>query len=66
MPQAIIDELSQADEAFAGNRLLSTFADKARALLEGPALHSRGATVREDAAVYALEICRLSLPALRI
>jgi len=41
-------------------------ADKARALLEGPALHSRGATVREDAAVYALEICRLSLPALRI
>ena len=34
MPQATIDELSQADEAFAGNRLLSTFANEARALIE--------------------------------
>jgi DNA-binding transcriptional regulator YhcF (GntR family) len=29
-----IDELSQADEAFAGNRLLSTFSPEARALIE--------------------------------
>jgi CRP-like cAMP-binding protein len=29
-----IDELSRADEAFAGNRLLSTFAREARALIE--------------------------------
>src|SRR5205809_381689 len=29
-----IDELSQADEAFAGNRLLSTFSSEARALIE--------------------------------
>ena len=28
------DELNQADEAFAGNRLLSTFSKEARALLE--------------------------------
>jgi len=32
--QAATDELSQADEAFAGNRLLSTFAREARALVE--------------------------------
>src|SRR3954453_14264591 len=29
-----IDELEQADEAFAGNRLLSTFSPEARALVE--------------------------------
>ena len=37
-------------------------ADKARGLLEGPALPSLGVVMRNDAAVYALEICRLSLP----
>ena len=30
----MIDELSQADQAFAGNRLLSTFSREARALIE--------------------------------
>jgi len=37
-------------------------ADKAKGLLEGPALPSLGVVMRNDAAVYALEICRLSLP----
>jgi CRP-like cAMP-binding protein len=32
--QATTDELTQADEAFAGNRLLSTFSREARALIE--------------------------------
>jgi CRP-like cAMP-binding protein len=32
--ETIIDELTRADEAFAGNRLLSTFAADARALIE--------------------------------
>ena len=34
MAELVIDELSQADEAFAGNRLLSTFAAEVRALIE--------------------------------
>ena len=34
MAQAVTDELTQADEAFAGNRLLSTFSAEARALIE--------------------------------
>lgn len=34
MTQATVDELSRLDAAFAGNRLLSTFAREARALLE--------------------------------
>ena len=34
MAESTIDELSRADEAFAGNRLLSTFSREARALLE--------------------------------
>jgi CRP-like cAMP-binding protein len=34
MAQVAADELSQMDEAFAGNRLLSTFAPDARALIE--------------------------------
>lgn len=34
MTETIIDELSQADRAFAGNRLLSTFSPEARALIE--------------------------------
>ena len=34
MAQTTIDELSQADQAFAGNRLLSTFSREARALIE--------------------------------
>src|SRR5436190_7496225 len=32
--QTRIDELTRADEAFAGNRLLSTFSREARALVE--------------------------------
>ena len=34
MPQTITDELIRADEAFAGNRLLSTFDAEARGLIE--------------------------------
>ena len=34
MEQVVTDELAQADEAFAGNRLLSTFSAEARALIE--------------------------------
>ena len=34
MAEVTIDELNQADEAFAGNRLLSTFSREARALIE--------------------------------
>lgn len=34
MVQVTTDELNQADEAFAGNRLLSTFSREARALIE--------------------------------
>lgn len=34
MAEVTTDELSQADEAFAGNRLLSTFSREARALIE--------------------------------
>jgi CRP-like cAMP-binding protein len=34
MHQGTTDELNQADEAFAGNRLLSTFPSEARALIE--------------------------------
>lgn len=34
MEEVTTDELNQADEAFAGNRLLSTFSREARALLE--------------------------------
>ena len=34
MAEVTTDELKQADEAFAGNRLLSTFSREARALIE--------------------------------
>lgn len=34
VPEAITDELVRADEAFGGNRLLSTFSREARALIE--------------------------------
>ena len=34
MTQVTTDELTRADEAFAGNRLLSTFSREARALIE--------------------------------
>jgi CRP-like cAMP-binding protein len=34
VPETITDELNRADEAFAGNRLLSTFSREARALIE--------------------------------
>lgn len=35
-------------------------AEKARVLIDGPELRSRGVEVRGDAAVYSLEICRLA------
>ena len=34
MAQGMTDELTRADEAFAGNRLLATFSREARALVE--------------------------------
>ena len=34
MAEITTDELAQADQAFAGNRLLSTFSSEARALIE--------------------------------
>jgi len=37
-------------------------AEQARAMLAGSDLQTLGVVVRNDAAVYALEICRLSLP----
>jgi hypothetical protein len=40
----------------------SDAAEAARAFIQGPALESIGAAVHVDAAAYALEICRLSLP----
>jgi len=56
MTQVTTDELNQADEAFAGNRLLSTFSKEARALVEpfgslveleaGDVVLSRGTQVR--------------------
>ena len=55
MDHIVTDELDRADEAFAGNRLLSTFAADARALIEpfgtlvdlepGAVVHQRGAQV---------------------
>ncbi|HET8749637.1 MAG TPA: Crp/Fnr family transcriptional regulator [Sphingomicrobium sp.] len=58
MPDTTTDELSQADEAFAGNRLLSTFPAEARALIEpfgalvdlapGQIVLSRGDMVRSS------------------
>ncbi len=58
MAQAITDELIQADEAFAGNKLLSTFNREARALVEpfgemielssGDVVLSRGDMVRSS------------------
>ncbi|QNM82264.1 Crp/Fnr family transcriptional regulator [Sphingomonas sabuli] len=55
MNQAITDELDRIDEAFAGNRLLSTFPAEARALIEpsarivqldtGDVVHARGGDV---------------------
>lgn len=56
MAQVTTDDLTQADEAFAGNRLLSTFSPEARALIEpfgsmvelepGQAVLKRGEQVR--------------------
>ena len=58
MVQVTTDELIQADEAFAGNRLLATFSREARALLEpfgtmveldtGDVVLERGAQVRSS------------------
>jgi len=50
MAQVTTDELIQADEAFAGNRLLSTFSREARALIE-----PFGTIVEFDAGDMALE-----------
>ncbi|MEO8133503.1 MAG: hypothetical protein ABI831_05980 [Betaproteobacteria bacterium] len=38
-------------------------AELAHALIDGPALRSLGVSVRSDAAIYSLEICRLASPA---
>lgn len=38
-------------------------AAQARALIDGPELQRLGVTVRSDAAIYSLEICRLASPA---
>jgi|SoimicmetaTmtHAB_FD_contig_61_135422_length_1109_multi_2_in_0_out_0_2 CRP-like cAMP-binding protein len=38
MPQVVIDELNHLDKAFAGNRLLATFAIEARALIEAESM----------------------------
>src|SRR4051794_8590439 len=56
--QTTTDELTRADEAFAGNRLLSTFSREARALIEpfgemvelkaGDVVLQRGAQVRSS------------------
>ena len=56
MTQTTTDELDRLDEAFAGNRLLSTFSAEARALIEpfgeitqlqlGGTVHARGADVK--------------------
>jgi hypothetical protein len=35
-------------------------AEKVRALIGGPELQHLGVTVRSDAAIYSLEICRLA------
>jgi CRP-like cAMP-binding protein len=58
MVQTAIDELSRADEAFAGNRLLSTFSREARGLIEpfgetievksGEIVLTRGGAVRSS------------------
>ena len=58
MAELTIDELTEADEAFAGNRLLSTFSREARALLEpfgamvelspGETVLNRGQTVQSS------------------
>ena len=37
-------------------------AERARALIDGPALRDLGVAIRSDAAVYSLEICRLAGP----
>lgn len=57
MSRVVLDELDRLDEAFAGNRLLSTFPAEARALVEpfariaalegGEVVQRRGADVRE-------------------
>ena len=58
MEIALIDELAQADKAFAGNRLLSTFSAEARAILEpyaevvdlplGASLHASGEPIERS------------------
>ena len=49
MPDLATDELTRADEAFAGNRLLSTFSREARALIEP---HGEMVELRSGEAVF--------------
>jgi CRP-like cAMP-binding protein len=65
----MIDELTQADQAFAGNRLLSAFPREARALIEpfgelaqlapGEVVLSRGAQV--DASLFPIDSTMISM-----
>ena len=69
MAEVATDELTQADEAFAGNRLLSTFSREARALIEpfgeivqlsaGDTVLSRGDQV--DASLFPIGQTMISL-----
>lgn len=69
MTQVTIDELNRADEAFAGNGLLSTFPDEARALIEplgevvrlnaGDVVLSRGEQV--EASLFPFDSAMISL-----
>jgi CRP-like cAMP-binding protein len=71
MNPAVTDELNRIDEAFAGNRLLSTFPPDARALVEshsevvdlevGEVVHSRGADVDASYFLYGTAMVSLVL-----
>ena len=69
MVETTIDELTQADQAFAGNRLLSTFTREARALIEpfgkvvelhpGDIVLSRGQSV--EASLFPMDSTMISM-----
>ena len=69
MAETTIDELTQADQAFAGNRLLSTFSREARALIEpfgemvqldpGDVVLSRGESVQ--ASLFPVDSTMISM-----
>ena len=71
MNRTFTDELDRIDEAFAGNRLLSTFPQDARALIEpystvvdldvGEVVHSRGADVRASYFLFGTAMVSLVL-----